>query len=84
MAEARRIALLRGVNVGGKNKMAMGALCEVFDAAGCVESESYIQSGNVVFRSGLADGELQQKLAAAIEARCWRTRLPRLRRSAWQ
>ena len=69
MAEARRIALLRGVNVGGKNKMAMRVLCEVFETVGCVESESYIQSGNVVFRSGLADAELQRKLAAAIEER---------------
>lgn len=68
MGELRRIALLRGVNVGGKNKMAMGALCEVFEAAGCTEAESYIQSGNVVFRSGLADAELQQRLATAIEA----------------
>ena len=69
MAEARRIALLRGVNVGGKNKMAMSALCAVFEAAGCAEAESYIQSGNVVFRSGLADAELQERLAAAVEAR---------------
>ena len=45
----------------------MRALCAVFAAAGCVESESYIQSGNVVFRSGLADVALQERLAAAIE-----------------
>lgn len=68
MREARRIALLRGVNVGGKNKMEMRTLCGVFDAAGCTGSETYIQSGNVVFQSGLGDGELQQRLAAAIEA----------------
>ena len=66
MGEARRVALLRGVNVGGKNKVPMRALCEVFAAAGCTEVASYIQSGNVVFRSGLSDGELQEQLAAAI------------------
>ena len=69
MGEVRRVALLRGVNVGGKNKMPMRALCEVFAAAGCTEAQSYIQSGNVVFRSGLPDGSLQRKLAAAIEER---------------
>ncbi len=67
MGEARRVALLRGVNVGGKNKLPMRALCEVFAAAGCTEVESYIQSGNVVFWSRQADGTLQQRLAAAIE-----------------
>ena len=69
MAEARRVALLRGVNVGGKNKVSMRTLCEVFEAAGCKQAESYIQSGNVVFRSGLTDVDLQKRLAAAIEAR---------------
>jgi uncharacterized protein (DUF1697 family) len=67
MREARRVALLRGVNVGGKNKLAMRELCAVFEAAGCTESESYIQSGNVVFRSELEDAALQIRLAAAIE-----------------
>ena len=47
----------------------MRELCEVFLKAGCVESESYIQSGNVVFRSDCAAEELQTKLAATIEKR---------------
>ncbi len=67
MREARRVALLRGVNVGGKNKLAMRELCAVFEAVGCTESESYIQSGNVVFRSELENAALQIRLAAAIE-----------------
>ena len=69
MGEARRVALLRGVNVGGRNKVPMRALCEVFEGAGCSDVQSYIQSGNVVFRSGLADGKLQQRLDAGIEER---------------
>ena len=67
--ESRKVAFLRGVNVGGKNKMQMKALCEVFAAAGCLDNESYIQSGNVVFRSARPDPELQTVLAKAIEER---------------
>ena len=69
MTEARLVALLRGVNVGGKNKVPMRELCAVFAEAGCMQAESYIQSGNVVFRSECAIEELQQKLARRIEER---------------
>jgi len=43
------IALLRGINVGGKNKIPMADLAEIFSDAGCREVRTYIQSGNVVF-----------------------------------
>ena len=66
---ARQVALLRGVNVGGKNKMPMRELCEVFTKTGCADCESYIQSGNVVFRSDWAAAELQTTLAVTIEKR---------------
>ena len=45
----RHVALLRGINVGGKNKLPMADLVRIFSAAGCEEVETYIQSGNVVF-----------------------------------
>ncbi|MDA0204517.1 MAG: DUF1697 domain-containing protein [Acidobacteria bacterium] len=44
-------ALLRGINVGGKNKLPMKELIELFAAAGCTDVETYIQSGNVVFKA---------------------------------
>jgi uncharacterized protein (DUF1697 family) len=44
------IALLRGVNVGGKNKLPMQQLAAIFAAAEAEQVKSYIQSGNVVFR----------------------------------
>jgi uncharacterized protein (DUF1697 family) len=50
MAEAY-VALLRGVNVGGKNRLPMIDLCAMFSAAGCASVQSYIQSGNVVFQA---------------------------------
>ena len=51
------IALLRGINVGGKNKLPMKELAALFVDAGCEEVRTYIQSGNVVFRAGPAVGE---------------------------
>jgi uncharacterized protein (DUF1697 family) len=45
------VALLRGINVGGKNKLPMKDLLSIFVAAGCIDVQSYIQSGNVIFRA---------------------------------
>ena len=50
----RHVALLRGVNVGGKRKVAMTALSKSFASLGFEDVETYIQSGNVVFTSGRA------------------------------
>ncbi len=44
-------ALLRGINVGGKNKLPMKDLAALFTDAGCSDVQTYIQSGNVVFRA---------------------------------
>lgn len=43
------IALLRGINVGGNNRLSMTALGAAFADAGCTDVSTYIQSGNVVF-----------------------------------
>ena len=43
------VALLRGVNVGGKNLMPMRTLAALFADAGCGSVRTYIQSGNVLF-----------------------------------
>jgi len=48
-ATLRHVALLRGINVGGKNMLPMKELVKVFVAAGCGDVMTYIQSGNVVF-----------------------------------
>jgi uncharacterized protein (DUF1697 family) len=45
------IALLRGINVGGKNILPMKDLLEIFKEMGFTDVNSYIQSGNVVFHS---------------------------------
>jgi uncharacterized protein (DUF1697 family) len=56
--------MLRGINLGSHNKVAMPALRALFEALGHQDVTTYIQSGNVVFR---ATGDAT-KLARAIEA----------------
>jgi len=48
------VALLRGINVGGKNKLPMPDLAAMFVEAGCTGVRTYIASGNVVFLSSTA------------------------------
>ena len=45
------ICLLRGVNVGGKNRLSMTELKSVMEDAGCCDVKTYINSGNIIFRS---------------------------------
>lgn len=54
----RYVALLRAVNVGGKNKLPMAELRNIFTTVGCAAVQTYIQSGNVVFEASpsLAEG----------------------------
>ena len=60
----KHVALLRGINVGGKNPLPMKDLTAMFVAAGCREVVTYIQSGNVVFEASAA---LATKVSAVIE-----------------
>ena len=62
------MALLRGINVGGKTKVAMAALRDVCASVGCEDVVTYIQSGNVVLKSPLSADKLRAALEAAIAA----------------
>jgi uncharacterized protein (DUF1697 family) len=63
------IALLRAINVGGRNRVPMAALRDVFEAAGCRSVSTYIQSGNVLFTRPAPDrAALAAELEAAVEA----------------
>ena len=62
------IALLRGVNVGGKNLLPMAKLRATLTELGFEGVATYVQSGNVVFRSPVRSGaKLQQQISAALE-----------------
>jgi uncharacterized protein (DUF1697 family) len=69
VAARRYVALLRGINVGGKNKIPMAELREVFEQAGHADVASYIQSGQVVFSSADPRSGLEAALEAAITER---------------
>lgn len=58
------IALLRGINVGGNNKVAMADLKSCFEKAGFTRVVTYINSGNVIFESKKTD---TSKLVAICE-----------------
>ena len=76
------IALLRGINVGGKNKLPMKELAALFVDAGCEDVRTYIQSGNVVFRTGSADaGEIASIISGSILER-FGSRVPVIVRTA--
>jgi uncharacterized protein (DUF1697 family) len=62
-ASSRHVALLRGINVGGKNMLPMKELVAMFAKAGCTDVTTYIQSGNVVF---CAEDKVVQGLSAEI------------------
>jgi uncharacterized protein (DUF1697 family) len=64
-----QVALLRGINVGGRHQLAMADLRAAFSAAGALDVSTYIQSGNVVFRwPGRSPATLRADLEARLEA----------------
>lgn len=62
------VALLRGINVGGAAKVAMPALKALFESAGFDDVRTYINSGNVVFRSSKAPSvaTLEKRIASDL------------------
>jgi uncharacterized protein (DUF1697 family) len=69
MATTRYVALLRGINVGGKNMLPMAELRDALDAAGLDEVSTYIASGNVLFRADRSAKTLEEEIEAVIEER---------------
>jgi uncharacterized protein (DUF1697 family) len=62
---ASHVALLRGINVGGRNKVPMAELREVVTSLGHTGVSTYIQSGNVLFSTPDSD---DARLASALES----------------
>lgn len=64
------VALLRGINVGGKSIVKMAALKDCVEALGHDAVRTYIASGNVLFESGERSGaKLDVELERALEER---------------
>lgn len=65
------IALLRGINVGGKNTLPMETLISIFEACGSVKVQTYIQSGNVAFmHNERSMAKLGESIRKEIKTRC--------------
>lgn len=62
------MALLRGVNVGGRNRLAMADLREIIESLGHRQVRTYIQSGNALFTTD-EDGPTQDGSALAVKIR---------------
>lgn len=61
------IALFRGINVGGSHLLPMKELKLLLEKNGCVEVQTYIQSGNAIFRSAMSDARrMEKRLTAAV------------------
>jgi uncharacterized protein (DUF1697 family) len=63
------VALLRGINLGARNKVSMAELRELFSDLGAEGVTTYVQSGNVVFRSPGARDELVRAIENEIRSR---------------
>jgi uncharacterized protein (DUF1697 family) len=64
------LVLLRGINVGGKNKLPMAALKAFLEGLGFDQVQTYIQSGNAIVQSSLSAagiaGKIEKELGAAF------------------
>ena len=63
------VALLRGVNVGGRGTVDMRELKKQFEQLGCADVSTYINSGNVIFRDRRAASTLTRELEALLGRR---------------
>jgi uncharacterized protein (DUF1697 family) len=65
----RQIVLLRGINLGARNRIAMPKLREALEAAGFDDVRTYLQSGNVVLSSKASPEQVARKCERAIADR---------------
>jgi uncharacterized protein (DUF1697 family) len=63
------VALLRAINVGGTGKLPMAELVQICEGLGFSAVKTYIQSGNVVFRSRAGEGKVKAALHKALADR---------------
>lgn len=60
------LVLLRGINVGGKNRVPMAPLRAMLEELGFLDVATYIASGNVILRSDRPAGEVKSTIEAAL------------------
>ena len=65
---ATHVALLRGINVGGKNLIRMADLKACFEEGGFADVATFIQSGNVLFTAGGTATELTDRIERLLSS----------------
>jgi uncharacterized protein (DUF1697 family) len=65
---ANRIALLRGINIGPRQRVKMPELRALIEGLGYTDVETLVQSGNVVFTARAKPATLEKQLEEEIEA----------------
>src|SRR6478752_8373067 len=65
----RQVILLRGINLGARNRIAMPQLRELLSGAGFEDVRTHLQSGNVVLSSDLSPAQLAQRCQQLIGER---------------
>jgi uncharacterized protein (DUF1697 family) len=63
------LLLLRGINVGGRNKVPMAGLRELLEELGYRDVSTYIASGNVILRSEASPAAIRRKIEQALPAK---------------
>jgi uncharacterized protein (DUF1697 family) len=63
----RQVVLLRGINLGARNRIAMSELRELLTSAGFVDVHTYLQSGNVVLGSDVSTEQLARECERQIK-----------------
>jgi uncharacterized protein (DUF1697 family) len=64
----RQIALLRAINLGSRNRIAMADLRRIAGSLGYEDVATYVQSGNLVLSSAASPAEVEARLSKAIAA----------------
>ena len=62
-----QVSLLRGINVGGNNQIAMSRLREIYAALGLPDATTHINSGNVIVRTDRDPDDLSREVERAIK-----------------
>ena len=62
----RYVVLLRGINVGGRNKVPMAALRDLLESHGHTKVSTYIASGNVILSSDQSAAAIKRELEEAL------------------
>ncbi|WP_369058794.1 DUF1697 domain-containing protein [Caulobacter sp. 73W] len=76
---SRHIALLRGINVGGRGLLSMADLRALAASIGFTDVKTLLQSGNMVFNAAGSPAELERKLEGALKAHAGRDILVMIR-----